>query len=84
MGNRKYNASGMGETMKLNDAQLYNGPVERGGAQEDAPNFGPKNNVHPGHMGEGMRVRDTPPSPQGVRGVVAPASKQPDGSVSST
>ena len=85
--NRKYNASGMGETMRINHAQLYNGPPAEGGSQPNKPRFtGAMNEAHPGDKGAGMRVRETPLNQHGITGRVAPGTKlpQPDGAVKST
>ena len=84
MSNRKFNASGMGAQPVLNDAQIYNGPVQRGGAQTDVPVFGGTDEAHPGELAAGMVVRETPTNHQGPDGKVARVAKQPDGSVSST
>ena len=85
--NRKYNASGMGETMRINHAQLYNGPPAEGGAQPNKPRFtGAMNEVHPGDKGAGMKIRETPLNQHGTTGRVAPGPglPQPDSAVQST
>jgi len=84
MSNRKFNASGMGAQPVLNDAQLFNGPVKRGGAQTDVPVFGGTDEVHPGDLAASMVIRETPTNHQGPDGKVERVAVQPDGSVTST
>jgi|TARA_R100000322_G_scaffold36075_1_gene22986 hypothetical protein len=81
----KYNASGMGETMRINHAQLYNGPPAEGGSQPSEPRFtGDLDQAQPGDMGAGVTPRETPMNQHGTTGMVAPSAKQPDGAVQST
>lgn len=79
----KYNASGMGATMKLNTNQLYNGPARPGGSQTATPKEG-IDNAQPGDKGAGIRGRMTPENQNGKTGKVEPASVQPSGAVSSS
>jgi len=88
MANRKYNASGMSEPPKLNHAQLYNGPPAEGGSQPNKPRFtGTMDDAVPGDKGAGVRIRETPATPQPLNGKVEPnvrAVNQPNGTVHST
>jgi hypothetical protein len=79
----KYNASGMGATMRLNSAQLWNGPARPGGSQKATVKEG-ADNAHPGKLGSGVHGRETPFNQHGETGKVEPSASQPSGAVHST
>lgn len=73
----------MGATMRLNSAQLWNGPARPGGSQKATVKEG-INNAHPGDKGAGITVRETPFNQHGVDGRVEPSASQPSGTVHSS
>ena len=75
MSKNKYNASGMGATMKLNTKQLYHGPARPGGSQPAKVKEGTAGAIY-------TKQRETPFNQHGKTGKVEPASTQPSGAVS--
>lgn len=73
----------MGSTMRLNTAQLWNGPARPGGSQKATVGHGGDNAI-PGDKGAGMKVRDTPENQHGLDGKIEPSPSQPSGTVHST